>query len=589
MQNADTVLGVLRARGRQDLPLERLYRQLFNEQLFLMAYGRIYANDGAMTPGADGATPDGMSLDTIREIIDRLRAERYRFAPVRRVHIPKKDGTLRPLGLPSWTDKLVGEVVRLLLEAYYEPRFSARSHGFRPGRGCHTALDEIASTWTGTTWFIEGDIADCFGSLDHEVMLAILAERIHDGRFLRLVGGMLRAGYLEDWKWHATYSGAPQGGVVSPILSNIYLDRLDTFVEQTLVPAWTRGNVRRPNREYANVTARIGYWRGKGDRDKVKALRKIQRSMPAVDVSDPGYRRLRYCRYADDHLLGFVGTKAEAEQIKDRLAVFLRTELKLELSTEKTLITHARTRKARFLGYDIWTRQADTWHTRGGRSINGSIALGAPPETVDARCRTYQRHQGKPLIRGDLVRTSDYSIVATFGSEYRGYVQYYQLAGNINRLNKLRYVMERSMFSTLAAKHRRPPWVMRDRLRSTADTPHGKRRCYEAKLHTPSGPVFTARFGGIPLRRRKHARLIDGAWPARRGRQLIARLTAGICELCDSRDGITVHHVKRLADLNRYSRTTAPRWVEAMRASRRKTLIVCARCHRDIHPTSGAQ
>jgi len=212
MQNADTVLEVLRERGRRRLPLERLYRQLFNEQLFLMAYGRIYANDGAMTPGVDGGTPDGMSLDIVRDIIDRLRTQRYRFAPVRRVQIPKKNGTMRPLGLPTWSDKLVGEVVRLLLEAYYEPQFSARSHGFRPGRGCHTALDEIASTWTGTTWFIEGDIADCFGSLDHEVMLAILAEDIRDRRFLDLVGDMLTAGYLEDFTWHATYSGAPQGG-----------------------------------------------------------------------------------------------------------------------------------------------------------------------------------------------------------------------------------------------------------------------------------------------------------------------------------------------------------------------------------------
>jgi group II intron reverse transcriptase/maturase len=589
MQSADTVLGVLRERGRRGLPLLRLYRQLFNEQLFLMAYGRVYANDGAMTPGADGDTPDGMSLEAIREIIGRLRAERYRFAPVRRVHIPKKNGTLRPLGLPSWSDKLVGEVVRLLLEAYYEPQFSARSHGFRSGRGCHTALDEIASTWTGTTWFIEGDIADCYGSLDHEVMLAILAEKIHDGRFLRLVGGMLRAGYLEDWKWHPTYSGAPQGGVVSPVLSNIYLDRLDTFVEKELVPAWTRGTVRRPNRVYGNVTASIGYWRRKGDRARVKALRKLQQSMPSADVHDPGYRRLRYCRYADDHLLGFAGTKAEAEQIKNQLAAFLRTELKLELSTGKTLITHARTRKARFLGYDIWTRQADTWHTRGGRSINGSIALGVPPETVDARCRTYQRRQGKPLIRNDLIRTSDYNIIAAFGSEYRGYVQYYQLAGNINRLNKLRAFMERSMFSTLAAKHRRPPWVMRDRHRATASTPHGKRRCFEAVQRTPAGKVFTARFGGIPLRRKKHARLIDGAWPARRGRQLIARLHAGICELCQSPDGITVHHVRRLTDLNRYSTKAEPPWVEAMRASRRKTLIVCARCHASIHQQPGTQ
>lgn len=589
MQSADTVFGVLRERGRRGLPLQRLYRQLFNEQLFLVAYGRIYANDGAMTPGVDGMTPDGMSLEVIRDVIGLLRAERYRFAPARRVYIPKRNGTRRPLGLPTWTDKLVGEVVRLLLEAYYEPQFSARSHGFRSGRGCHTALDEIASTWTGTTWFIEGDIADCFGSLDHEVMLAMLAERIHDGRFLSLVGGMLRAGYLEDWRWHATHSGAPQGGVASPILSNIYLDRLDTFVEQQLIPAYTRGTARRQNREYGNITATIGYYRRKGDRDKVKALRKRQKSIPSVEVNDPGYRRLRYCRYADDHLLGFVGTKAEAEQIKNQLAMFLREELKLELSTEKTLITHARTRKARFLGYDVWTKQADTWHTKGRRYINGNIALGVPPGTVNTRCRTYQRGQGKPLIRNDLIRTSDHNIVATYGSEYRGYVQYYQMAGNINWLNKLRYVMERSMLSTLAAKHRRPPWVMRRRHETTVETPHGKRRCFEAAQRTPSGTVFTARFGGIPLRRNKHARLIDGAWPARRGRQLITRLTAGICELCESRDGITVHHVKRLTDLNRYNTTKAPNWVQAMRARRRKTLIVCADCHADIHQHHNTQ
>jgi retron-type reverse transcriptase len=216
MQNAETVLSVLRERGRRGLPCNELYRQLFNPQLYLLAYGRIYSNRGAMTPGATGETVDGMSLGKIGRIIDALRHERFRPSPARRVYIPKKNGRRRPLGLPSWTDKLVGEVVRMLLEAYYEPQFSDRSHGFRPGRGCHTALTEVANTWTGTTWFIEGDIADCFGSLDHEVMVKTLAERIHDGRFLRLVRNMLRAGYLEDWEWNATLSGAPQGGVSTP-------------------------------------------------------------------------------------------------------------------------------------------------------------------------------------------------------------------------------------------------------------------------------------------------------------------------------------------------------------------------------------
>src|SRR2546430_1180001 len=217
MESAETVLGVLRERGRRGLPLEELYRQMFNPQLYLLAYGRIYANQGAMTRGVSQETVDGMSLGKIGRIIEAMRFERYRFRPVRRVHIPKKTGKgkTRPLGLPTWSDKLVGEVVRLLLEAYYDVQFSDRSHGFRPGRGCHTALEEVVRVWKGTRWFIEGDISACFGSLDHQVLVAILAEKIHDGRFLRLISQMLKAGYLEDWRWHATLSGAPQGGVAS--------------------------------------------------------------------------------------------------------------------------------------------------------------------------------------------------------------------------------------------------------------------------------------------------------------------------------------------------------------------------------------
>jgi retron-type reverse transcriptase len=186
MQSATTVLSVLRERGKRGLPLDEIYRQLFNPALYLLAYGRIYANKGAMTPGGSSETVDGMSLGKIGRIIDALRHERYRFSPVRRIYIPKKNGKMRPLGLPTWSDKLVGEVIRLLLEAYYEPTFSDHSHGFRPGRGCHTALKEVTRTWTGTTWFIEADVVDCFGSLDHEVMLSTVAEKIHDERFLRL-------------------------------------------------------------------------------------------------------------------------------------------------------------------------------------------------------------------------------------------------------------------------------------------------------------------------------------------------------------------------------------------------------------------
>src|SRR5437667_1321539 len=298
MQEAVVVLDVLRERGRKGLPFTQLYRQMFNKELYLLAYGNIYSNQGAMTPGAGAETADGMSEDKIDQIIEAMRREKYRFSPARRVYIPKKNGKLRPLGMPAWSDKLVGEVVRLLLDALYEPQFSDSSHGFRRFRGCHTALREINNTWTGTTWFIEGDISDCFGSLDHEILLGILAEKIHDNRFLRLIRNMLKAGYLEDWDYRDTLSGVPQGGTVSPILSNVYLDKLDKFVEQELIPQYTRGARRRLNPEYDRIQYQLARARKRGDRAAARDLEKQLRSLPASDPMDPGYRRLKYTRYA---------------------------------------------------------------------------------------------------------------------------------------------------------------------------------------------------------------------------------------------------------------------------------------------------
>jgi group II intron reverse transcriptase/maturase len=458
MQSAETVLDVLRDRGRRGLPRKEVYRQLFNPQIYLLALGRLYSNPGAMTPGVSGETVDGMSLERIERIIDALRHERYRFLPVKRVYIPKKNGKKRPLGLPSWSDKVVGEVMRLILEAYYEPKFSDRSHGFRPRRGCHTALSEVAEKWTGTTWFVEGDISDCFGSLDHGVMLSTLAAKIHDNRFLRLVRNMLQAGYLEDWVWNATLSGSPQGGVVSPVLSNIYLDRLDTFVETVLIPEYTRGGRRARSPAYDEMANAIARARRRGDRSAVRELRKQLHGLPSGDPTDPGFRRLKYVRYADDHLLGFTGPRVEAEEIKTRLAAFLRDDLKLELSPDKTLITHARTSAARFLGYEITARHGNHMLTRGRRTGNGTIGLRVPLDVIKAKCAPYLK-RGQPAFRPELLTYGDHEIISAYGSEYQGIVQYYLLAGDVWRLDRLCWAAETSMLKTLAANELPPePW-----------------------------------------------------------------------------------------------------------------------------------
>lgn len=590
MQSAETVLGVLRERGGRGLPCEQLYRQMFNPQLYLLAYGRIYANKGAMTRGVSQETVDGMSLGKIDRIIDAMRGERYRFCPARRVLIPKKNGKLRPLGLPTWTDKLVGEVVRLLLEAYYEPTFSDRSHGFRPGLGCHTALREVANTWTGTTWFIEGDVSDCFGSLDHQVMLSTLAERIHDNRFLRLVRNMLTAGYLEDWVWNATLSGAPQGGVASPILSNIYLHKLDLFVEQVLIPEYTRGRLRQRNLAYRKVEYALAAARRRGDRAEARSLVKRLHSLPSQDPDDPGYRRLRYCRYADDTLLGFAGPKAEAEEIKQRLAAFLREELKLELSQDKTLITHARTGAARFLGYEISvarsdrrTRRPSATDRRNRRSLNGTVVLRVPPSMIKTKSALYLA-RGKPACRNPLLREDDYTIIAKYGAEYRGIVQYYLLAGDVARLHRLRWVMETSMLKTLAGKHRSSVSKMAAKHKAKIMTPYGPRTCFEASIARDSRQPLVARFGGIALKRQKTAVLTDRQphRPLYPHKQLIQRLLVGRCELCKRTDNIEVHHVRRLTDLATAD-TTPPAWARIMANKRRKSLVICGDCHELIH------
>jgi group II intron reverse transcriptase/maturase len=450
MQTAEVVLSVLRERGRRSLPCTQLYRQLFNKDLYLLAYGNIYSNKGAMTPGASGETADGMSEEKINQIIEAMRREKYRFSPARRVYIPKKNGKLRPLGMPTWSDKLVGEVVRLLLEALYEPQFSDSSHGFRRFRGCHTAPREINNTWTGTAWFVEGDISDCFGSLDHEILLGILAEKIHDNRFLRLIRNMLKAGYLEDWEYRDTLSGVPQGGTVSPILSNIYLDKLDKFVERELIPRYTQGALRAANPAYRQVDALLRRARRRGDRAEARRLALEMRTLPSTDPMDPGYRRLRYVRYADDHLLGFTGPKAEAEEIKVRLAAFLRETLGLELNQDKTLITHARSQRAHFLGYDITVQHSSTKISNGRRSANGKIALKVPPDVIKAQCARYRKH-GKPWHRPRLQNLDDYDIVRVYGAEYRGVVNYYLLAQDAWRLRTLRWHAEVSMLKTLGA------------------------------------------------------------------------------------------------------------------------------------------
>jgi group II intron reverse transcriptase/maturase len=599
MRNAEEILNVIRDRGRRGLPLEDVYRLLYKPSLYLQAYGRIYRNDGAMTRGVTQETVDGMSLEKIETLIEALRFERYRWKPTRRVEIPKakQPGKTRPLGIPTWSDKLLQEVMRSILGAYYEPQFSDHSHGFRPARGCHMALTEISRTWRGTKWFIEGDIKGCFDNIDHQVLLSILREKLHDNRFLRLVEALLKAGYLERWDWRPTLSGTPQGGIISPLLANIYLNSLDQFVEQTLIPEYTRGEERKPNLQYKRLRQQAAWHRAAGRREqdrelaaahyaKAREREKQFQTLPSRDPQDPNYRRLRYVRYADDFLLAFAGPKAEAEEIKEKLATFLRDELKLEMSAEKTLITHAATQAARFLGYEITVQHCDAAHDRRGqRTLNGGIGLRVPAQVVEERSKRYLKG-GKPIQRNEFLEDDDFSIVAHYQAEYRGFVQYYLLAENVAWLNKLRWAMEGSLVKTLARKHKTSVSSIYRKYRNKRETEHGPRRCLQVTRERQGKPPLVAYFGGIPLRRKKTAILKDELMTPRYSThqtvELVTRLLAEECEVCGSTEKVEVHHVRKLADLK--AKGVKPLdWKWLMATRKRKTLVLCQSCHKDLH------
>jgi group II intron reverse transcriptase/maturase len=583
MQGAQTYLEIVRDRGERGLELRRVYRSLRNKELFLRAYAKLYANEGALTPGTDPTdTVDGMMLKRIDSIIADLEAGTYQWKPSRRRYIPKKGGKLRPLGVPSWSDKLLQEVIRTILSAYYEPQFSEASHGFRPGLGCHTALQSIVHTWHGTKWFIEGDIRGCFDEIEHDKLLQVIGRNIKDQRLLKLLRGMLKAGYLEDWRYHQTYSGTPQGGIISPLLTNIFLNELDRYVTEELIPQYTRGERRRRNPAYERLTQAMVRAKKQGDFERYRALEKQRRQLSSGDPNDPNYRRLRYVRYADDFLLGFIGPKSEALEIKRKIRAFLET-LGLTMSEGKTLITHTTTGRARFLGYDICVAQSNDCVRNGRRSVNGIPRLSVPREVTGEWRGRYMR-KGKSCHRPELADHSDYGIVMTYHLEFQGLVNYYTLAYDVStKLYPVKWVYMQSLVKTLAAKHKRnAPWVYRRYYRKS---PQGVMAIAVEVSREGRKPLITW-FGAQPIRFNKWATVNDTKVQLlTRRNDVVRRLLANQCELCDSTEDIQVHHIRKLKDLKRRykGRANPPEWVVKMIALRRKTLVVCAKCHQAIH------
>ena len=602
MRNPENILNSLREHSAQNnYSYDRLYRILYNQNFLLSAYQNIYANKGNMTAGVDGQTMDAMSLDRVNRIIENLKDERYIPTPARRTYIPKKNGKMRPLGIPSIDDKLVQEAIRMILEAIYENSFEDTSHGFRPNKSCHTALRQIQNRFTRCKWFIEGDIKGFFDNIDHNVMISILRKRIKDEKFLRLIRKFLNAGYMENNRYHNTYSGAVQGGIISPILANIYLDQFDKYLKEykenfdkgkkrTVLKSYTKMGDKRHR-----IVTKINKESDEVKREMLLAELKehdeIYHSMPRSDAMDSTFKRLHYTRYADDFLIGIIGSKKDAEIIKNDIAIFLSDRLKLELSQEKTLITIA-TDKARFLGFDIRARKQSGLKrkTKRGcyaRNYGGHIVLEAPTELIKKKLLSLSAMEikvvndkeiWKPKARKSLCCKQDIYILNQYNSEVRGICNYYAIANNSSKLHKFRYIMEYSMYKTFACKYRTTKADIIERYRLNKD--------FAVKYKDYKGNEKVRVFWKGSLARKNFPKdaevdMVFSSKPItyKNNPSLAKRLKANTCEWCGKYTAdVVMHQARTLKDLDK----SLP-WNAHMIKINRKTLVVCPQCHEKIH------
>jgi group II intron reverse transcriptase/maturase len=601
MRNSEKVLNSLSEHSSDlDYKFDRLYRILFNEEMYAVAYQKIYSNEGNMTRGEDGKTIDGMSIRRIHRLIEVLRDESYQPFPSRRTYIPKKNGKPRPLGIPAVDDKLVQEVIRMILEAIYEGHFEKCSHGFRPHRSCHTALASIQESFVGAKWFIEGDIKGFFDNINHDIMIGILRERIADERFLKLIQKFLNAGYVEDWIFHKTYSGTPQGGIISPILANIYLDKLDKYMME-YASEFKKGKSRKVNPEFKRINSRkykrVVKYKVETDSQKresllleIKELHEQMGKIPATLAMDEDFRRLKYVRYADDFLIGVIGDKEESLKIKEDIKDFLEKKLKLELSDEKTLITNTK-QSAKFLGYEIGVRRSEkTRRNSKGipiRSLGSKVVLMVTNEVMKKKLIEYKAMKivnvegkkdiWKPMPRPYLRNNDDLEILTRYNAEIRGLYNYYSLANNCNIIDSFYNIMEYSMYKTFASKYES---TIRKIIRK-----YSRNKEFIVEYENKRGEKKQSKFYNEGFKRKKKNRIdyADNLPQAIKYRDMMStslmdRLKARECEYCGATDDLNMYQVRKLKNLK-----GKESWEQLMIARRRKTMAVCNICYTKIH------
>lgn len=599
----DVLVSLTKNAKREGYRFSRLYRNLYNPDFYALAYQNIYANMGNMTAGTNEETIDGMSVKRVNTLIESLKDHSYTPNPAKRVNIPKKNGKTRPLGIPSFSDKLVQEIVRMLLEAIFELNMSECSHGFRPQRSCHTALAKVSKEFKGATWFIEGDIESFFDNINHHKLIELLRNKIDDEYFISLIWKFLKAGYVDNGVRITTYSGTPQGSLISPILSNIYLNELDNYMDEYM-KSFNKGDKRKSSKAYTSAKDKARWiekqkytneeWQNLSVEERkysiktVRAFKKQSKNMNSTNMMDPNFRRLKYVRYADDFICSVIGSKDEALQIKEDIKSFLENQLALKLSPDKTLITHGH-KKARFLGYDIFVSDSNDQITTAsgikGRFFKGRIKLEIPKDKwvgklLELEALKIKQVDGKeifePIHRNFMISNDDLEILNQFNSEIRGFKNYYTMADNISVLNNFYYIMSYSMFKTYAAKYKTRISVIRKK--------YGYQK-FGVNYVNKSGKKCKAYFYDEGFKRNniiiktQEVDILPNNLRNLNSTSLMDKLAKRTCEYCKKENVDTeMHHVKKLKDLKGKAN-----WEKLMIARNRKTIALCTECHDKLH------
>lgn len=566
---------------------------MYKRDLYIVAYERIKSAPGNMTPGTDGETLDGFSLQTIDEMVQEMRTEQFQFKPVRTVYIPKSNGKMRKLGIPSTRDKIVQEVIRLILACIYEsphgPYFHETSHGFRPGRSCHSALREIRHKWPATNWFVEGDISDCFGSIDHATLITILRKKIRDERFLNLIWKLLRAGYLDlQEDRHESLAGTPQGGIASPILANIYLHELDEKVQE-IRARLERGREKRTNPIYKRLEDRKRRVKKKGG-TRTKEYRELEKQMwkiPSVVVNDPDFIRIRYLRYADDWLIGICGPRSLAEQVKEEIKIFLSGHLKLELSEEKTRLTHAREEPAQFLGTHIFISRRGAQRVKTvskgpgkpykRRTTGSETLMDVPLSQLLHRLekKGFCTASGEPTAKNACISLQPDQMILLYNGINRGLQNYYRFADNFKHLQRMQYILQFSLAKTLAAKYKCSMRRIFQRFGKTITIPvKGKKGKPDREVSFFVNHDWTKQRDGFQVRNAKVDLL---RWTIKlRTRSKLGKA----CCICESTVQLEMHHVRHIRKTGAKPLTGFNAILQVLN---RKQLPVCKSCHQKIH------